>query len=121
MHHSKPTSPSHCQDINVELSSLDAVLASTLALMTGYAQHQCEHGDAQCRHGMAHKIASNLASLTTHPKLSQSMATVMRHLQGHWHTLLALDQLETRSKLASDARAASSDAAQWLPTHSSMQ
>jgi hypothetical protein len=110
-----------CHDITVELSSLDAVLASTLALMTGYAQHQCEHGNVQCRHSMAHKIATNLASLTTHPSLSQPMATVMRHLQGHWRTLLALDQLETRCSQSPDARAASTVSALWLPPHSSMQ
>jgi hypothetical protein len=121
MHRSNTTRPCTNQDINVELSSLDAVLASTLALMTGYAQHQCEQGDAQCRHSMAHKIASNLASLTSHPKLSQSMAMVMRHLQGHWHTLLALDQLETRCSQSPDARAASTVAALWLPPHSSVQ
>jgi hypothetical protein len=54
-------------DIDVELPCLDGMLAGTLALMTGYAEHQCEQGNANCRHLMAKKIVSNLTPITDQP------------------------------------------------------
>jgi hypothetical protein len=81
-------------DIEVELPSIDGMLAGTMALMTGYAEHQCEQGNGNCRHLIAKKIVSNLFFLASHPQLPGAMAQVLRNLQNHWHTLSALSALE---------------------------
>jgi hypothetical protein len=44
------------QDMDVDLPCIDGLLAGTLALMTGYAEHQCEQGNANRRNLMAKKI-----------------------------------------------------------------
>jgi hypothetical protein len=123
------------RDIDVELPCIDGMLVGTLALMTGYAEHQCEQGNPRCRDLMAKKIVSNLFFLATHPNLSAAMAAVMRNLQGHWHTLGALSSLEndgtTAARSASTSTAAATTSAQqdaaqrqpafWLPEHASVQ
>ena len=58
----------------------EAMLAGTLALMTGYAQ------SAQAQHAglMARKIVSNLFFLSRHPALSPEFRRVVERLHGAW-------------------------------------
>jgi hypothetical protein len=104
-------------DIDVELPCLDGMLAGTLALMTGYAEHQCEQGNATCRHLMAKKIVSNLYFLASHPQMPSTMGLVMRNLHDHWHTLSALGALES----GAGAVVESSAPALWHAPHASVQ
>lgn len=69
------------QDETYSLPSVEALIAGTLALMTGYAQ-----AEAACsrRVLLARKLAVNLGSLAGHPQLSAPMQTVLSRLQGHW-------------------------------------
>ena len=69
-----------------ELPSIEAVLAGTLALMTGYSQAlQAEHDPAQ-RLRMGGKIGDNLSLLSDHPPalagVSPSAAGASRTLAG---------------------------------------
>ncbi len=127
--HTSPHTAAY-NDIDVELPCIDGLLAGTMALMTGYAEHQCEQGNAQCRNLMAKKILSNLHFLATHPRMPQPMAAVLRNLQNHWHTLTALGALEaggatttapSSSTTANTAATASTHTAMWLPAHASVQ
>ncbi len=138
---SSPEPTSIHSDIDVELPCIDGMLMGTLALMTGYAEHQCEQGCARSRDLMAKKIVSNLFFLANHPRLSAPMAAVMRNLQGHWHTLSALGSLEAaaaseepshQAAVGSSTCAARAVAAAhrdlapqaqafWLPEHASVQ
>jgi hypothetical protein len=63
-----------------EMPALEAVLAGTLALMTGHAQHGNEH--QRCL--MAAKIARQLKHLGQHPALSVHCRTVMSRLYTPW-------------------------------------
>lgn len=62
------------------MPSAEAMLAGTLALMTGYAQHQ----DAGVRSLMARKVVSNLFFLSGHPHLSDAFRTMLVNLRGRW-------------------------------------
>ena len=81
-------------DEEYTLPSVEALLAGTLALMTGYAQsaRDCPH-----RPLMARKLVSNLLSLSAHPQLSSPMQVMLANLRTRW-------QLEVES--AADAAAA---------------
>jgi hypothetical protein len=121
--HTSPQ-PGAYNDIDVELPCIDGLLAGTMALMTGYAEHQCEQGNAHCRNLMAKKILSNLHFLATHPRMPQPMAGVLRNLQNHWHTLTALGALEagaTTAATTATSPTASAHKAMWLPAHASVQ
>lgn len=64
-----------------ELPCAEALLAGTLALMTGYAQ-----GSPTC-HGrplMAAQLVSNLIRLSHHPAFTPTMHTVLNRLCGSW-------------------------------------
>jgi len=70
-----------------ELPSIEAVLAGTLALMTGYSQAlQAELDPAQRLH-MGVKIGGNLALLMDHPLLSLGFRQVMHGLRGRWQAM----------------------------------
>ena len=70
-----------------ELPSLEAVLAGTLALMTGYGQAlQADHDPAQ-RLRMSRKIVDNLALLVDHPRLSLGFRQVLLGLQDRWQAM----------------------------------
>lgn len=58
----------------------EAMLAGTLALMTGYTQHN----DAGVRGLMAKKVVSNLIFLSGHPHLSDAFRTVLTNLRTRW-------------------------------------
>lgn len=85
------------RNMEVELPCIEGMLAGTLALMTGYAEHQGVQGKTDCRTVMAKKIVSNLLFLTNHPQMPRTLSLVMRKLQNHWHTLGALVELESES------------------------
>ncbi|MBC8058903.1 MAG: hypothetical protein H7Y61_20235 [Rhizobiales bacterium] len=70
-----------------ELPSIEAVLAGTLALMTGYSQAlQAEQDPAQ-RLRMGEKIGDNLGLLVDHPMLSLGFRQVLLGLQGRWQAM----------------------------------
>lgn len=68
--------------------SAEALLAGTLALMTGYAQGCCEGH----REMMAKKIVSNLSMLALHPGTAPAFKAMAMNLHGLWSRLL--QQLE---------------------------
>lgn len=67
------------------LPSAEALLAGTLALMTGHAQACSSH----TRQRMATKIVSNLSDLTQHPVLSPQFQAAVWNLRKHWEALQA--------------------------------
>lgn len=67
------------------LPCAEAMLAGTLALMTGHAQHS----DAGTRSLMAKKIVSNLFFLSGHPHLSDGFKTMLGNLRTRWQLELA--------------------------------
>lgn len=62
------------------LPTTEALLASTLALMTGHVQACC----VTHREAMLGKIVSNLASLSADPMLSPGFKTLLWSLRGRW-------------------------------------
>lgn len=58
----------------------EALLAGTLALMTGHAQACC----AGQRGVMAHKVVANLDLLVRHPGLSPAFRAMLGQLQRRW-------------------------------------
>ena len=75
---------------------VEALLAGTLALMTGYAQsaRDCVH-----RPFMARKLVSNLSCLSAHPQLSPAMQTMLTNLRTRWEL-----EMEHEAELASAER-----------------
>lgn len=73
------------------LPCVEALLAGTLALMTGHVQT----GDSMQRVLMAHKISRNLHSLQSHSGLTPEFGLVLARLQKAWQQLagesMALD------------------------------
>lgn len=67
------------------LPHAEALLAGTLALMTGHAQA----GDEARRNLMADKIVANLAQLTGHPTLSDAFKMALWKLSCHWQVMQA--------------------------------
>lgn len=67
------------------LPSIDALMAGTLALMTGYAQaaDTCTH-----RPLMAKKLVSNLFFLANHPQVSPTMRCMLDNLRTRWQRVL---------------------------------
>lgn len=76
-------SNSGCGDEEYLLPSMDALMAGTLALMTGYAQADPDGGH---RSLMARKLVSQLFFLAGHPQVSPSMRCVLTNLRTHWQT-----------------------------------
>lgn len=73
----------HAQPITEEylLPQVEALLAGTLALMTGLAQ-----GGERCaqRELMQAKVHANLTELSAHPHVSASLRCVLARLIHHW-------------------------------------
>jgi len=67
-----------------ELHSVEAVLAGTLALMTGYSQALQAELDPQGRVAMGEKIGCNLGLLLDHPQLSLGFRQILFGLQQRW-------------------------------------
>ena len=70
-----------------ELPCIEAVLAGTLALMTGYGQALQAELDPQHRLKMGLKIGDNLALLVDHPVLSLGFRQVLLGLQKRWRAM----------------------------------
>jgi hypothetical protein len=89
---SHPPSPPHADQLVVqseehELPCLEAVLAGTLALMTGHSQALQAELHPQQRLAMGAKVADNLALLGHHPMLSSGFRDVLLGLQRRWHAM----------------------------------
>lgn len=69
------------RDEEYKLPGVEALLAGTLALMTGYAQHGA---DCEIRPLMAGKLVRNLTALANHPALSEPMKAMLTRLIEHW-------------------------------------
>ena len=67
-----------------ELPSVEAVLAGTLALMTGYSQALQAELHPEHRLLMGAKIGRQLALLTEHPLLSENFRRILAGLQQRW-------------------------------------
>ena len=78
----KPFSPPP-EDESHEMPCVEAMLAGTLALMTGHAESACR----QQRALMARKVVSNLFFLASHPGLNPNFRTVMGKMHPHWTAL----------------------------------
>ena len=78
-------SPHHVEEH--ELPSVEAVLAGTLALMTGYSQALQAELDPQDRVAMGEKIGDNLGLLIDHPQLSLGFRQVLFGLQQRWRAM----------------------------------
>jgi hypothetical protein len=79
-----------CLQPNVEeheLPSLEAVLAGTLALMTGYSQALQADLHPQQRIHMGVKIGANLALLAEHPALSEPFQRIVLGLRARWRLM----------------------------------
>jgi hypothetical protein len=68
-------------DEEYSLPPIEALLAGTLALMTGCAQHS---GPLCQRELMVGKVVSNLSELSRHPALSPSMHVMLGRLNARW-------------------------------------
>ena len=67
----------------------EAILAGTLALMTGHARCGC----AQHRDMMGSKAAYNLAQLAQHPVMSEEFRTVAFKLHTQWVELVQAERI----------------------------
>ena len=77
----------HHRNEEHELPSVEAVLAGTLALMTGYSQALQAELDPQARLTMGLKIGDNLAMLAGHVQLSMGFRQVLLGLQDRWRSM----------------------------------
>ena len=66
------------------MPQVEAVLAGTLALMTGYSQFLQAEANPAHRIGMGEKITRNLALLAAHPQLSPDCRGVLWQLHERW-------------------------------------
>ena len=71
--------PSTC-DEEYSLPRAEALLAGTLALMTGYVQACCDSH----REAMGHKIVTNLQLLGQADVFTPHFRTMLRNLQSRW-------------------------------------
>jgi hypothetical protein len=75
---------SECKSEEHELPAVEAVLAGTLALMTGYSQALLAELHPEHRVLMGRKIGNNLALLAEHPQISTSFQAMLGGLQRRW-------------------------------------
>jgi hypothetical protein len=74
---------------DIELPAAEALLAGTLALMTGFDDPQADPAlrDAARRSLLARKISANLSLLAAHPLLSPNFQTVVWGLCHRWRAI----------------------------------
>jgi hypothetical protein len=70
-----------------ELPAVEAVLAGTLALMTGYGQALQADLHPEQRLQMGAKIVQNLALLADHPALSETFQRIVLGLRARWRLM----------------------------------
>ena len=94
--------PEASHDEEYSMPCMEALLAGTLALMTGYAQACCDTH----REAMARKIVTNLEALVQAQALSPHFRTMLWNLQARWqqqgvqeHASAALTAAEQRRAL----------------------
>jgi hypothetical protein len=95
------------------LPSAEAMLAGTLALMTGHAQNSCPNR----RMLMALKIRHNLDQLRGHTGLTEQFRTVLLRLCHEWGALA----VNLPTACPPDRSGAEPAARHWLPTPGLMQ
>lgn len=79
------STPSESEAEEYVLPGAEALLAGTLALMTGLAQAGADGTGAPANaEAMRRKIIENLAALASHAGLSSAMRQMVGRLQGHW-------------------------------------
>lgn len=76
----------------IELPALEAVLAGTLALMTGYGQALQADLNPGHRLAMGAKVARNLGLLADHPQLSDNFRSVLSRLGQRWQWMTGCTQ-----------------------------
>ncbi|KQW38148.1 hypothetical protein [Rhizobacter sp. Root404] len=81
------TAPTEPHTEEHELPSIEAVIAGTLALMTGYSQAVQAEIDPAHRLRMGTKIGENLALLMDHPMLSLGFRQVAYGLRRRWQAM----------------------------------
>lgn len=92
----KPANPSDGQHEEYGMPCAEALMASTLALMTGHAQACC----ADHRELMAEKTAASLRVLSEHPLMSPGFRAVALRLHDRWAIEARSAQAETISPTA---------------------
>jgi hypothetical protein len=97
------------------LPCAEALLAGTLALMTGHAQNSCPNR----RMLMALKIRHNLDQLRSHDALSEQFRQVLLRLCHEWGALVV--GMPARACPADQAGQAQALERHWLPTPGLMQ
>ena len=107
-----------------ELPTVEAVLAGTLALMTGYSQALLAEVHPEHRVLMGRKIGNNLALLAEHPQLSASFQAIVGGLKRRWAqmagcTAEAAPVCQTARCLA-DAAEPSPNQPARAPTHATL-
>ena len=100
-----------CECCNEEytLPSVEALMAGTLALLTGYAQSP---PDGAHRSAMAAKVVANLRQLSEHSELSTPMRAMLANLRTRWQV-----ELEQRGAAAQPL----APAALWHPAPAGVQ
>lgn len=95
----------------------EGMLAATLALMTGFAEHCAQPQAARAKPGvprlLAAKAASNLFFLAGNPALSEPMRATLWRLRAHWE---ALEQARAPQQAAASPCPASLQVACCPPT-----
>ncbi len=79
--------PLHALAEEHELPASEAVIAATLALMTGYSQALQADLHPQQRLLMGAKIGRNLELLAGHPALSEGFQRIALGLQARWQLM----------------------------------
>ncbi len=108
------TQNTHKPDAEYTMPSVEALLAGTLALMTGHAQNACPNR----RMIMALKIRQNLDQLAGHDGLDEQFRTVLQRLCHEWGAIAVVMPAagiqvgQTRGEVAER---------HWLPTPGLMQ
>lgn len=96
--------PQHHHEIEEhELPCVEAVLAGTLALMTGYSQALQAELHPRQRVLMGEKIGDNLALLLQQPQLSCGFRQVLLGLHRRWRAMDACTRDAAREFEAADA------------------
>ncbi len=104
--------PDMREDEEYAMPCAEAMLASSLALMTGYMQGCCDDHRTQ----MAQKIVQHLVSLSQHPMLSPDFKTLLWNLHSRW-----LPQTHIQTPAPATVPLEHASAALWHKTHEVLQ